>query len=310
MNNVDDTFITTEKSDSGPSETVENVLPLKTIKEAFEPHYKEIQRRRTAPTDEQKYFEKVENGTEIPFKMDSQKVVLYSISSKEIPPCSTNELSPGLRVYGCFASNEDALEHASDLSRLAPTCSLFLHSTHDWIVIGKTIENMGNQEFINKTLEKNLGDYAKERYQNNKEFESAVTFEEDVERTVKNEKDEIPILYNKKSKSHNLKNGGEVRNQKYAIISFIPDTVNGTPIFTVYGCMETKEECEMWIKNTLSREITDFDLHVVSTCEWLFLNKMTNDNTQIFYRTPELNNIMNKQKSSKREVQDFEDTKK
>ena len=40
-----------------------------------------------------------------------------------------------------------------------------------------------------------------------------------------------------------------------------------------------KKNVEIWIKNTLSREITEFDLHVISTCEWLFLNKMTNDNT-------------------------------
>jgi len=308
MDNVDNTSMVPQHSDSGTS--TETVLPLKTIKEAFEPHYKEIQRRRTAPTDEKKYFDKVENVTEIPFKMDSQKVVLYSISSKEIPPCATNKLSPSIRVYGCFPTNEDALEHAAEISRLAPSCSLFLHSTHDWIVVGHTIDDMGNQEFINSTLEKNLGDYAKERYQNNKEFEQAVTLEEDVERTVKDEEDEIPILYNEKSKSHILKSGGELRNQKYAVISFIPDIVNGTPIFTVYGCLETKEECEIWIKNTLSREITEFDLHVISTCEWLFLNKMTNDNTQVFYRTPELNNIMNKQKSSKREIQDYENTKK
>ncbi len=280
---------------------------LKTIEEAFKPAYEEIARRRNSDHSEQVYFEKSDKTTNIKDSIPDQKYFLFSLSSEKVPPISTASNNPAIRIYGCFQTEEDAREHAQEIVKLDSSCSLFINKTQQWVVAASSIDRMGDYNLQANIVTDRLKEYLKERVQDNKEFEDTVKGECE-ERTVKPEFEQPPVTVNEKSRSHKIKNGSEVHGQKYAVIVFIPDTKTGEPIFLVYGCLETKEEADTWIRNVVSRKVTEYDIHVVSTCQWLFLNRMQGDGAQTQkYRTPELEKIMEKQKNQPQEIKEYEE---
>jgi len=280
---------------------------LDKIKEVFKPCYDEIERRKTSDNSEQKYFEKTSGSDNSPFKLQDQVFFLFSISSEKIPPCSTTSTNPAIRIYGCFATENDAKEHAQEVMAIDPKCSLFIDETHKWIVTASSISRMQDEKLIGDIITDRLKEYLSIRMHDNKEFDSAIQGGE-VERTTRPEYEEKPIVTNEKARSHKLKSGSDVRGQKYAIIVFLPDESTGEPVFVVYGCMETREEADAWVRNIVGRNVTEYDLHIVSTCEWLFLNRMQGNGAQSHkYRTPELEKIMEKQRNAPEEIKEYEE---
>ena len=280
---------------------------LKTIEEAFKPAYEEIARRRNSDHSEQIYFEKNENTTNLKEKIEDQQYFLFSLSSERVPPISVSKKNPAIRIYGCFQTEEDAREHAEEVAKLDPSCSLFINKTHQWVVAASSIERMSDFNLQANIVTDRLKEYLKERMNDNKEFEQSLKGES-VERTVKEEFVPPPVIVNEKSRAHKIKHGSEVHDQKYAVIVFLPDSKTGEPVFVVYGCLSTKEEADNWIRNVVSRKVTEYDLHIVSTCQWLFLNRMQGDNAQTQkYRTPELEKIMQKHKNQPEEIKEYEE---
>ena len=280
---------------------------LKTIEEAFKPAYEEIARRRNSDHSEQLYFEKSEKTTNMGETIPDQLFVLFSLSSEKIPPLSTKPNNPAIRIYGCFQSEEDAKDHAKDISNIDKNVSLFINKTREWIVAASSIERMQDQALLANIATDRLKEYLKERMEANREFESSVK-QEDTERTVREEFEQPPVYTHEKSKSHKVKNGMEVHGQKYAVIIFLPDVKPGEPLFLVYGALETKEEADTWIRNVVCRKVTEYDVHLVSTCEWLFINRMQGDGAQSQrYRTPELEKIMEKAKNQPDEIKQYEE---
>lgn len=280
---------------------------LKSIKEAFKPAYDEIERRKNADTTEQMYFEKSEKSTNLKERIPDQEYMLFSISSEGIPPLSTKPNNPAVKIYGCFASEEDAKEHALEIVKVDNSCSLFINKTNQWAVAASSISRMQDETLIANVVTDRLKEYLKVRMEDNKEFDETVKKNE-VERTVKPEYEEEPIVRNEKSRSHKTKVGLEVRGQKFAVIVFLPDPVTGEPIFIVYGCLESQEEADTWVRNVLCRKVTEYDIHVVSTCEWLFLNRMRGDGAQSHkYRTPELEKIMEAQRNAPEQIKEYEE---
>lgn len=279
----------------------------KSIEDVFKPAYDEIERRKNSDNSEQVYFEKSEKTTNLSDKIGDQVFVLFSLSSEKVPPISTSKNNPAIRIYGCFPTEEDAKEHAQEIVSVDKNCSLFINKTHQWIVAASSIDRMSDSNLLGNIITDRLKEYLKVRMEDSKEFDSALQ-EHGTERTVRPEYEETPIVRTEKSRSHKTKSGTEVRGQKYAVIVFLPDPKTGEPIFLVYGCLETQEEADTWIRNVLCKKVTEYDLHIVSTCEWLFLNRMQGDGAQAQkYRTPELEKIMEKQKNAPEEIKQYEE---
>lgn len=279
---------------------------LKTIEEAFKPAYEEISRRRNSDHSEQVFYKKSEKTTNLKEDIPDQTYFLFSLSSERVPPISTSLNNPAIRIYGCFPTEEDAKEHAQEIIKRDSNCSLFINQTQQWVVAASSIERMSDLNLQANIVTDRLKVYLKERLKDSQEFDQSVKGECN-ERTVKEEFEQPPVIFNKKSKSHKVKSGSEVHGQKYAVIVFLPDTKTGEPIFLVYGCLESKEEADTWVRNVVSRKVTEYDIHIVSTCQWLFLNRMQGDGAQAQkYRTPELEKIMEKHKNQPQEIKEYE----
>ena len=102
----------------------------------------------------------------------------------------------------------------------------------------------------------------------------------------------------------------EVRGQTLGVVSFVSDL--GQPerpefLFRVYACFDAQKDADRYVRNTASNEIVEYDIDVVSLCEWLHAqtvegSKLGNE----VFRAPELNNIISNHKSQPQQVAAFE----
>ncbi len=113
-----------------------------------------------------------------------------------------------------------------------------------------------------------------------------------------------------KGKTHRLPVGAEVRDQRFAVVSFVRD--DGTPprfLFNVYGLFATEADCNRYVRNAAGEQVTDHDICVVSTCQWLFPQKVRSEQVREVYRDDELNRIMGHHKKQPAEVKRYKDWK-
>lgn len=274
-------------------------------------YYKEINRRVEATKQgESKFFERVEqSGNDIPLERPDQKFVLFSLSTKEIPPKAINPLQPAFRIIGCFPSLNDTKEHAEFVAESNPSVSLFIDECRNWIVAPQTFDQMTDAAHIENVKTTLIKEYKARRKNDNEEFESARRGD-DVQRTQKEKEDEldgVPIV-KENSKSHIMRGHCDIKGQDLAVVILLPNKKTGEFLFKVMGCFEKQEEADRWVKNVVSRNITEFDIHVVSCCQWIFANRMGDDGALDHqYRSSELQNIMNRQRVAPTEVKQFEE---
>jgi hypothetical protein len=276
----------------------------------YSEHFKEIERRAEASKEgESVYFEKKESsGSDLPFKIPDQKHLVFSLSTESIPPKSVNKLQPALRIYGMFSQQVDAKEHCEFIQEYNKNCSLFIDESLKWIIAPSSFEKILDAKYVESTTKKILQEYLEKREDDNKEFEQSKQGE-DVERTIRsmdNEVDDVPVV-NETSKSHILKGNVHVKDQNYAAIVILPNSKEGEFIFQCLGCFSTIDEADRWVLNVASREITHFDIHIVSTGQWIYPNRMDGDGAgEHKYRTPELQKIMDRKRAAPAEVKQFE----
>lgn len=278
----------------------------------YQTYFDEINRRAEATKDEDsKFFKKIDTGgQDLPFELNDQKYVVFSLSSKEIPPKAIDAKQPAFRIMGCFSSQEDAKEHADFVSESNKQVSLFIDECRTWIVIPDTFENCVNAQHISDVKTKLLQEYAKVRKHDDEEFEKAREGC-DIERTVRTESDaqvdNVPKT-TPESRSHILKGSCNIHGQDLAVVVILPNHDTGEAMFQILGCFSKQEDADRWIRNVASRKILNYDMHVISTCQWIFPNRMQGDGAQnMEYRNPELQKIMEKQRAAPGEVKQFEE---
>ena len=113
-----------------------------------------------------------------------------------------------------------------------------------------------------------------------------------------------------KVKSYKISNQLDVRGQKLCVISFVKDdSVIPQFLFQVYAFFEKEDECNAYIRNVCGDKVQDFDIDVVSTCQWIFPQQMTYDkvNKEIF-RSDELDRIMSSHRNQPKEVARFKES--
>ena len=81
-----------------------------------------------------------------------------------------------------------------------------------------------------------------------------------------------------------------MRGQSAVALIVVPDDT-GECVIRILGCFETTADAEAWVQGTASRRVTEHDIVVAPTCEWLYPNA-TASASNTHYREDELQRIM------------------
>lgn len=102
----------------------------------------------------------------------------------------------------------------------------------------------------------------------------------------------------------------EVRMQRFAVVSFLPDVDEPReafkqPGFCVYEAFDTEDEARRHIKDRLGVRVRDVDLSVVAMYEWLFPTNEDMTKVDEEYRVAELTEIIRTWKEQPHRVEAF-----
>lgn len=296
-------------------------IDTKSVEEAFRPAFDEIQRRRQVAeqcrTDTiERYFEPSDDASRLPFDMPGQAYVLLTFGTRVLAPRPEDPVKVACRIYGAFATREEAVEHCESVRAIDQTCSLIAAQRNTWLLMPATEEVRDDPTEIEKRTQRHLKHHAEERAREAAEFERDVAErasrpepaaltgptpeeeaeQEDADRTV------YPAL-------KRLRAGAEVRGQTAAAVCLLPDPLGGECLVRVLNCFETSHDAENWIRNVGSRQVMDHDIHVVPLCEWFYPNAPRCTTGNEHYRAKELQRIMDGAARNTERVQEYKDWK-
>ena len=99
-----------------------------------------------------------------PFQTDDQKIVLWNLANKDLPP---RALMPAFRLLGLFPDMEAAMAHAEEFMAVDPTCSMRVATTHEWYTIPESDKSI---EVCQAKVHRNLLQHQNALQGNAKEF--------------------------------------------------------------------------------------------------------------------------------------------
>ena len=79
-----------------------------------------------------------------------------------------------LRVYGAFATKEDARDHADVVRSVDATCSLALVRRGEWVLLPQTIETRDDPEANARGVRQRLEAHAARRERDDRKFETTI----------------------------------------------------------------------------------------------------------------------------------------
>ena len=288
-------------------------IATSSVKQAYEPAFEEIARRsQAASLSKSECGGRVVEVTELP-KLENQNWVLISLGTNVLAPKPVDEAHPALRVYGAFATREDAADHASVVSEIDASCSLIRIRTRKWMMMPQTKEALQNPLAHEARMQERLEAHRQRRREEQARFDEAVrTHAEHQQREVSaaqwsEEDEETQEAENeiyKRPKA--LRVGAEVRHQGAVVLSVIRDKQGGECLFCIVGCHETAADAHAWVLKITAEQTVDTDLLVAHTCDWLFPNG-TDATKDEHYRNAELQKIMDAARKNTENVQRFKD---
>ena len=306
---------------SGESETKDN----SGVRQMFQSHHDEIARRRTVEEEVGRgggfsSFAPSKNDCErLPFCLPEQAFVLYSISHKEMAPVCKDIYDPSIRIYGCFNDADAALEYAHGTGLAQSGVSLQIHPLREWAIASSTPERLQNSK---EKLEEILEFYRTQRVVTRAEFEENVRDKKMGETYVDAEKEDTikPGLFEhkctlrEKKKTAAFFHSPPPNAQAVAVVSFLPDpcssAANGAEFaFQVFGALETLEQADKWVRETLADKVPDIDIDIVQAGTWLFPQNASKKIAKTVYRQDELNKIMTNHAQQPSKVAAFEEWK-
>ena len=296
----------------------------KSAKEVFEEHHREIQRRssvaRSGDGVNPGTFERATDASDVPWRLEDQAYVLFSVSHARMPPIAPDPRNPAVRIYGAFADVDAALAHAKVVQSVDASVNLQMNKTHEWIVARSAPERI-DKERDEAHAQRILAAHHEARRSSTHEFNENVreargaqptfpsaeaTDDDDVSEVAAPPRAAVEGM----AVAASLPRSAEVRGQTVAVASFLPDLENRDDapefIFRVYACFEGQADANRYVRNTASHEERDVDIDVVATCEWL--HAQTVDASQLkseIFRAPELSNIISQHKAAPQQVQSF-----
>lgn len=286
------------------------------VRSAFQPHHEEIQRRsqllETASENlNPSTFERRDDGVASgKFKRDDQNFVLFSVSHRNLSPIATDPKNPGVRIYGTFDTQEEAIDHAKSISSV-DSCNIQLAKTHEWIIAVDSPEKM-NETYGPQKISRILKRHGALIQDNKAQFDENLKNKEvNFESPSKEEEGSNKVDFDTKDlkKASKLPRYLEVRDQSFCVVSFLEDTVDEIPefLFRVYTCESTQDDADRYVRNVAGDQVKDFNMDVVNTCEWLH-PQSSFDGSKIkneVFRSPELEKIISMHKSQPEKVEQF-----
>lgn len=292
---------------------MQDTASASSVEAVFKPAFDEIARRQDVAKsrmwDETTYFSSAASSINLPFISADQRVALVSMGTAVLAPVPVDPTRPALRVYGAFATHADAVEHADVVRSLDITCSLMVIPLHEWVLMPQN-EMCLQPESNQRRRESLLQMYRLKQSEEGDAFQHRVeTHDGDGGTSVENAdeddddtKEAEDLVYKPPSK---LRVGGEVRGQNYFAVCSIPNVTTGECLIKVLACFDTDHDADTWAQNVASRHITDDDIHIGRTCEWVFPNGRAESVNGKRYRIDELQRIMDVAERNPKAVQDY-----
>jgi Tfp pilus assembly protein PilX len=296
--------------------------PATSVQNAFKPAFEEIARRTQVARgwvddledDKVAHFEPSSDATRLPFELPDQEVFVVSMGTAVLAPRPVDIARPALRVYGAFATREDAMDQVGIIRELDPECSIVLMRRNKWVLMPATEAARDDPEEAERRLQKRMAAHAASRADDRDIFLRAVRdHEERPAPRAKNPEDDDEetreaeaLLY---KPPRRLRGGGEVRGQAAVALCAMPDPLGGECLVKLLGCFESTAEADNWVRNVASRHETEHDIVVAQTCEWCYPNGGSQQTSQPRYRIPELQRIMDAADRNPQAVRQFKDWK-
>ena len=291
---------------------------MTSVEDAYRPAFREIARRSESARelrdagDATAYFKRSSDALDLPFQTQDQAFALVSMGTSVLAPRPLDPLFPALRIYGAFATREEAAEHAALVREADAACSLVVVPMHTWALMPQTQLSRDDPVERERVCEVKLAACVKQRTEDTTAFDRAV--QDHVERPLPTpppagDDDETreaeALVY---PPPRRLRGGAEVRGQSAVALCVVPDAVAGEVLFKVLGCFETTADAENWARNVGTREVTLDDVHVARTCDWIYPNgEVRPASTQ--YRVEELQRIMDAAEKQPRQVKEYKQWK-
>ena len=284
------------------------------VEAVFKPAFDEISRRQDVAKsrvwDETTYFAPSSTSINLPFVIADQEFALISMGTSVLAPRPVDQTRPALRVYGAFATRDEAREHADVIRSIDNVCSLLVVPLREWVLMPQNeacLQPDVNQRRRETLLQEHRvrqmedGDAFQRRIDIRDGGEVVTTQTQDAEEDVETKEAE-DLVYKPPRK---LRVGGEVRGQNYVAMCSIPNATTGECIVKILACFDTNQDADTWSQNVASRYVTDDDILVGRTCEWVFPNGSAESVTGTKYRIDELQRIMDAAERNPKAVQDY-----
>lgn len=244
-----------------------------------------------------------------------QVYALYSLSTAAFAPIAVNPLEPALRLYGAFATTEDAIAFGAVVRATDPLCSLLVHPVGEWALMASTVDALSTAP---ATVADRLAyhqkciDDARAEFEENRreQKQGAVRMRSKEEEEATAAIVEVPTAP-EHTRPYQKHLGGNARlpQQAYAVVSFLrdptPSESASQPLFIVHAFFPSLEDADRYVRDTLSVECSDVDIDVVCVGEWLSPESARTEHPLTFYRDEELHKIMDNHKKEPGRVARF-----
>ena len=282
------------------------------VEDTYRPAFEEIRRRSEALRDcnADAYFEPTDDATRLPFALPDQDYVLVTMGTAVLAPRPVDQTRPSMRVYGAFATREDAKDHAEHVASLdGGAYSMLVVKRNEWVLLPQTVDARDDPAVNQRRREALLQAHRVKQAEDGDAFDRAVRdgIERPAPKVEQPEDEEVKeaedLVY---KPPRRLRAGGEVRGQSAVALCAIPDEFKGECLVKVLGCFETTAEAENWVRNVATRHITDDDVFVTGTCDWFYPNGKAKASRE-YYRNKELQRILDAADRNPKQVRQYKD---
>lgn len=280
----------------------------------------EIQRRKELATslqedgnDEISSF----HGTcSLPYVLPGQEIVLFTTSHKEMPPIAPDPDNPAIRFYGVFGSGDEAIEYARLFEN--NDINFQIHPLREWALAVSSQSKLTEECYIPSKIDSLVKGYMQMRNDQIKEFRDNIANKKSTE-DMQNDKDDMPMFPDSERHAHKKgirdmkKTSAPLKlppPQKFVVVTFLRDKSELPEFaFVVHAAFDSLDQADEWVRGTASSEVVEFDMHVVSTGEWLFPQTMDDSLIREEYRNDELDKVIKTHKNQPSLIKNFEDWK-
>tara|TARA_B110001450_G_scaffold98809_1_gene93725 strand:- start:207 stop:1187 length:981 start_codon:yes stop_codon:yes gene_type:complete len=296
-----------------------HVPVVKNVEEVYKKACDEVSRRaavaKSHDAEALTYFSQSAQPCPLPFHLPDQDFVLLTMGTSVLAPVPVDPTRPSLRIYGTFASREEAVEHSSLVRRLDPVCSLVVAQRNEWLLMPQSetmrVDLVARQLKVEEKLQtcrlrqQEEGDAfmrAAKEHVERPAPPSSLSSREGEEEEAETEEVERMVY----GKPRRLRAGAEVRGQASVALCCMADE-HGECLVKVLGCFESHADADGWVQDVGSRHITEDDILITSTCEWIYPNGEAMGQKK--YRVDELQRVMDAAERNPEQVRTYKEWK-